>query len=95
MAQCFVNRQTHPGTNYFESNPHPGFEVVNEQSLKLTLDDIRRFCSGLVMDEDDNDAVVTHLLETTCKALLLRCHESVKVRSNRYNRQEDNTTRTN
>lgn len=46
----------------------------------LTLDDIRMFTSGQTLNEDDQDALVTHLLETTCKAFLLRCGESVKVK---------------
>ena len=58
-----------------------GFEILNEQSLKLTLDDIRMFSSGLVLDEDEHDALVTHLLEHTCKAVLVRCSETVKVSS--------------
>jgi hypothetical protein len=37
---------------------------LNDQSLKLTLDDIRMFSSGLVLDEDEHDALVTHLVPT-------------------------------
>jgi hypothetical protein len=37
------------------------------------------FTSGQTLNEDETDAIVTHLLETTCKALLVRCNESVKV----------------
>lgn len=45
----------------------------------MTLDDIRMFTSGLTLNEDEHDAIVTHLLETTSKALLIRCNESIKV----------------
>ena len=57
----------------------PDFEVFKEQEIVLTLDDIRMFTSGQTLTEDEHDAIVTHLLETTCKALLVRCNESVKV----------------
>jgi hypothetical protein len=43
------------------------------------LDDIRSFTSGISLSEDENDAIVTHLLETVCKALLIRCGEAIKV----------------
>ncbi len=56
-----------------------GFEIYKEQDVVLTLDDIRMFTSGQTLNEDDQDALVTHLLESTCKALLLRCGENVKV----------------
>lgn len=57
----------------------PEFEVFKEQDIILTLDDIRMFTSGLTLNEDEHDAIVTHLLETTSKALLIRCNESIKV----------------
>lgn len=56
-----------------------GLEVFSEQDIVLTLDDIRMFTSGLGLNEDDQDIVVTHLLESTCKAMLLRSAESEKV----------------
>ena len=57
-----------------------GFEVIKEQDIVLTLDDIRMFTSAFTLTEDETDAIVTHLLETTVKALLVRCSENVKVR---------------
>jgi hypothetical protein len=53
--------------------------VIKEQDITLTLDDIRSFTSGISLSEDENDAIVTHLLETVCKALLIRCGEAIKV----------------
>ena len=57
-----------------------GFEVIKEQDIVLTLDDIRMFTSAFTLTEDETDDIVTHLLETTVKALLVRCSENVKVR---------------
>ena len=48
--------------------------------IELTLDDIRLFTSGLDLDEDKDDEIVTRMLETTCRVYMLRCEEEVKVR---------------
>ena len=47
--------------------------------IELTLDDIRLFTSGLDLDEDKDEEIVTRMLETTCRVYMLRCEEEVKV----------------
>ena len=56
-----------------------GFETMQSSEIELTLDDIRLFTSGLDLDEDKDDELVTKLLETTVKVHMLRCAEEVKV----------------
>ena len=46
---------------------------------ELTLDDIRLFTSGLVLEEEQDEELVTRLEETTVKVHMLRCAEEVKV----------------
>jgi hypothetical protein len=56
-----------------------GFEIMQSTEIELTLDDIRLFTSGLVLDEEKDDELVTKLLETTVKVHMLRTAEEVKV----------------
>ena len=57
---------------------------MQSSEIELTLDDIRLFTSGLDLDEDKDDELVTHLLETTVKVHMLRCAEEVKVMYSTY-----------
>ena len=52
---------------------------MQSSEIELTLDDIRLFTSGLDLDEDKDDELVTRLLESTVKVHMLRCAEEVKV----------------
>ena len=56
-----------------------GFEIMQSSEIELSLDDIRLFTSGLDLDEEKDDELVTQLLETTVKVHMLRCAEEVKV----------------
>ena len=56
-----------------------GFEIMQSSEIELSLDDIRLFTSGLDLDEEKDDEIVTQLLETTVKVHMLRCAEEVKV----------------
>ena len=56
-----------------------GFEIMQSSEIELTLDDIRLFTSGLDIDEEKDDELVTQMLESTVKVHMLRCAEEVKV----------------
>ena len=52
---------------------------MQSTEIELTLDDIRLFTSGLDLEEEQDDELVTKLLETTGKVHMLRTTEEVKV----------------
>ena len=52
---------------------------MQSSEIELTLDDIRLFTSGLDIDEEKDDELVTQMLESTVKVHMLRCAEEVKV----------------
>ena len=52
---------------------------MQSSEIELTLDDIRLFTSGLDIDEEKDDELVTQMLESTVKVRMLRCAEEVKV----------------
>ena len=47
--------------------------------IEVTLDDLRLFTSGLVLDEEKDEELMNRLVETTVKVHMLRCAEEVKV----------------
>ena len=54
--------------------------MQSTEITELSLDDIRLFTSGLVLDEEKDEELVTRMLETTVKVYMLRCAEDVKVK---------------
>ena len=47
--------------------------------IEVTLDDLRLFTSGLVLDEEKDEELMNRLVETTVKVHMLRYAEEVKV----------------
>ena len=52
--------------------------------IEVTLDDLRLFTSGLVLDEEKDEELMNRLVETTVKVHMLRCAEEVKVEHEQF-----------
>ena len=58
--------------------------MYQQADIEMTYEDIRLFTSGLELSEEEDDAIIDKLLETTCRVHMLRCEEEVKVGDKAY-----------